>query len=153
MSKQDIVRQLIEQLSVPADMQEYGAFQKTPEVVNHSYRVGYLECAKEVSKVIFHRVEEAEKEATRLRAENAELLRDIKCSFENTDAAIDDYNTEKARADALQAEVDRMREAASNAAMYLKSGFIECPRCGEEVKTEDTDAEYELRQALGGSND
>ena len=53
----------------------------------------------------------------------------------------------------LKAEVDELREAASNAAMYLKSGFIECPRCGEEVKTEDIDAEYELRQALAVSND
>ncbi len=41
-----------------------------------------------------------------------------------------------------------VREAAELAAMYLATGFIECPRCGHEVPTEHTDAEYALREAL-----
>ncbi len=41
-----------------------------------------------------------------------------------------------------------VRKAAELAAMYLATGFIECPRCGHEVPTEHTDAEYALREAL-----
>lgn len=44
--------------------------------------------------------------------------------------------------------VPAMEEAARNAALYLATGFITCPRCGEEVETKDTDAEYTLRAAL-----
>ena len=52
---------------------------------------------------------------------------------------------------AMQAKDDRIAEleaAATNAKMYLESGFINCPRCAEEVATKDTDAEYALRDAL-----
>lgn len=41
-----------------------------------------------------------------------------------------------------------LEEAAHNAAMYLATGFISCPRCGEDVETKNTDAEYTLRAAL-----
>ncbi|WPM80939.1 hypothetical protein R5W60_04370 [Brucella pseudintermedia] len=41
-----------------------------------------------------------------------------------------------------------LEEAARNAAMYLATGFITCPRCGEDVETKNTDAEYALRAAL-----
>lgn len=41
-----------------------------------------------------------------------------------------------------------LEEAAQNACMYLETGFIECPKCGEEVETKHTDAEYTLRSAL-----
>ncbi len=41
-----------------------------------------------------------------------------------------------------------LEEAARNACMYLETGFIECPKCGEEVETKHTDAEYTLRTAL-----
>lgn len=59
-----------------------------------------------------------------------------------------DHDAAKADAAALRAQVERMRDAAGNATMYLDSGFINCLRCGEEVPTKDTDAEYELRAAL-----
>lgn len=36
----------------------------------------------------------------------------------------------------------------SLALMYLEGGFIECPRCGEEVPTKDLDATYELQRAV-----
>ena len=39
-------------------------------------------------------------------------------------------------------------QAAELAAMYLDTGFIECPQCGHEVKTDTTDAFYTLRDAL-----
>jgi len=41
-----------------------------------------------------------------------------------------------------------LEEAARNAAMYLATGFITCPRCGEDLETKNTDAEYALRAAL-----
>ncbi|WP_273794124.1 hypothetical protein [Brucella intermedia] len=41
-----------------------------------------------------------------------------------------------------------LEEAVRNAAMYLATGFITCPRCGEDVETKNTDAEYTLRAAL-----
>lgn len=41
-----------------------------------------------------------------------------------------------------------LEKAARNSAMYLSTGFIECSRCGDEVETKNTDAEYELRAAL-----
>lgn len=44
--------------------------------------------------------------------------------------------------------VPALEEAARNAAMYLATGFITCPRCGEDVETKNTDAEYTLRAAL-----
>lgn len=47
-----------------------------------------------------------------------------------------------------QALIEEMREAMRNSAMYLKTGFIECDRCGHEVETKNTDAEYTLRSAL-----
>lgn len=50
-----------------------------------------------------------------------------------------------------KAKDDRIAEleaAATNAKMYLESGFINCPRCAEEVPTKDNDAEYALRNAL-----
>ena len=43
---------------------------------------------------------------------------------------------------------EKLVEAASNAVMYLESGFINCGKCGDEVETKHTDAEYELRAAL-----
>ena len=46
---------------------------------------------------------------------------------------------------ALKAELAEVRKSAELAAMYLETGFIECPRCGHEVPTEHTDAEHELR--------
>jgi site-specific DNA-cytosine methylase len=49
---------------------------------------------------------------------------------------------------AAQAQIEALRGAAGNAAMYLEGGFINCPRCGEEVPTKHTDAEHELRSAL-----
>ncbi|WP_408914040.1 hypothetical protein [Brucella pseudogrignonensis] len=45
-------------------------------------------------------------------------------------------------------KVKELEEAARNACMYLETGFIECPKCGEEVETKHTDAEYTLRSAL-----
>lgn len=57
--------------------------------------------------------------------------------------------------EALTAEHDRLanenamlRRAMTVSAMYLGTGFIECGRCGEEVETKHTDAEYTLRGAL-----
>lgn len=56
-----------------------------------------------------------------------------------------------AQYDALRSkgeEVKPLIDAAENAAMYLDTGFIECPRCGHEVETKNTDAEDALRTAL-----
>jgi chromosome segregation ATPase len=45
----------------------------------------------------------------RLEAENRELLEDVKDSFGNTNAAIEDYNDALATITALQSELDRLR--------------------------------------------
>lgn len=41
-------------------------------------------------------------------------------------------------------EVEAVAASASIALMYLQTGFIECPQCGEEVPTKDLDATHEL---------
>lgn len=38
--------------------------------------------------------------------------------------------------------------SAAIALMYLQTGFIECPQCGEEVPTKDLDAAHELASAV-----
>jgi len=37
-----------------------------------------------------------------------------------------------------------IKASAEVSLMYLQTGFIECPQCGEEIPTEDLDAAYEL---------
>jgi outer membrane murein-binding lipoprotein Lpp len=54
----------------------------------------------------------------------------------------------KGQVEAGAAEIARLKEAARNAEMYLRTGFIECQHCGNDVETETTDARHELRAAL-----
>ncbi|NKB96833.1 hypothetical protein HED48_23500 [Ochrobactrum intermedium] len=65
----------------------------------------------------------------------------LKSTIDHPNAVVMLKRLPDARAAALE-------EAARNAAMYLATGFITCPRCGEEVETKNTDAEYALRAAL-----
>ena len=51
----------------------------------------------------------------------------------------------------LLPEPSAIRASAALALMYLETGFVECPACGEEVETKTLDAAYELRDALGAT--
>ncbi|MFK5596487.1 hypothetical protein ACFZ8E_05715 [Methylobacterium sp. HMF5984] len=48
-------------------------------------------------------------------------------------------------------DVTTLREAAEMAALYLRTGFINCERCGHEQPTVHTDAQYALDAALAAS--
>ena len=45
---------------------------------------------------------------------------------------------------ATVAQGEGIKASAEVSLMYLQTGFIECPQCGEEVPTKDLDAAYEL---------
>jgi hypothetical protein len=44
-----------------------------------------------------------------------------------------------------------LREAAKLSLMYLETGFIECPQCGEEVSTKEVDAVWQLKDGLSAA--
>lgn len=70
------------------------------------------------------------------------------CTNPRCNGAADSAEAWNRRSKPVTSGVDGLIDAARNASMYLRTGFIECDRCGHEVQTANTDAQYELDQAL-----
>ena len=79
----------------------------------------------------------------------AAAIRSLGTSCEQLNKAVSNVQDQQENEPGAHGERERvLEEAAHNAAMYLATGFISCPRCGEDVETKNTDAEYTLRAAL-----
>ena len=109
----------------------------------------------EVFDIMCDRVGATSRECDRLRAENAELQRRVDEAESDVkrihSEKMDHYEAkllETIRADALQAEVDRMREALRFYADPPRNEFVTVPDFYDEL-----DFGLLARQALGGSND
>jgi len=100
----------------------------------------------------FHTMQGAAAELlAKLQAAQAEIARMREALEHWRDTAHEQNGLAMGHEEALQAaqeEITKLKEAAALSAMYLKTGFIECGRCGNEVETKNTDAEYTLREAL-----
>lgn len=69
-----------------------------------------------------------------------------RCPVRRRHTALTAYRS--ARESAGEVNADGLESAARLSVMYLESGFINCARCGEEVETKGTDAEYCLKEAI-----
>jgi len=84
-----------------------------------------------------------------LLIEAAAAIRALGTSCEQLNKAVSNVPDQQENEPGAHGEREMvLEEAAHNAAMYLATGFISCPRCGEDVETKNTDAEYTLRAAL-----
>ncbi len=121
---------------------------------NHLTSSGVIEVAirnPSVSDYMSHWEGRAEAAETALQASQAEIARMREALEHWRDTAHEQNGLAMGHEEALQtaqAEIAELKEAATLSAMYLKTGFIECGRCGHEVETKNTDAEYTLREAL-----
>ncbi len=148
-------QQLIEEPATLADRTANGAGADAEPArklaLGEGYRQGIEAAAKLIEcgcKALLHGKGECQFPGN-CSLEDAAAIRALGTSCEQLNKAVSNVQDQQENEPGAHGERERvLEEAAHNAAMYLATGYISCPRCGEDVETKNTDAEYTLRAAL-----